>query len=135
MFLRLREKKSKFRYLFRKGHDKNELQKEVSSCVERRYNGFYVTIHMCEKNRQVDFESVDVIYEPVKRLHEIIEYYFTNKINQAFIVRYQGSKINVLNSTTGSAYYYCDIYCISKKVFEKHLRVCAKKTRSSLQFQ
>ena len=37
MFLRLYEKKTKSRYLFRKGHDQNELQKEVSSCVEQRY--------------------------------------------------------------------------------------------------
>ena len=42
MFLRLYEKKSKFRYLFRKGHDKNELQKEVYSYVEQRYNGFHI---------------------------------------------------------------------------------------------
>ena len=46
MFLRLYEKKSKFRYLFRKGHDKNEVQKEVSSCVEQRYNGFHVTMSL-----------------------------------------------------------------------------------------
>ena len=127
MFLRLYEKKSKFRYLPRKGHDKNGLQKEVSSCIEQHYNGFYVTMHMCEKNRQVKFESVDIVYEPVKRLHEIIECYFTNEINLAFIVRFQTSKNNKLNSTTGFVCYYCNDYCTSKKVFEKHLRICAKK--------
>ena len=65
MFLRLYEKKSKLRYLFRKGHDKNEIQKEVSSCVEQRYNGFHITEHMCEKKRQIDFVSVDIVCEPV----------------------------------------------------------------------
>ena len=77
MFLRLYEKKSKFRYLFRKGHYKNELQKEVSSCVEQRYNGFQVTEHMCAKNRQIEFTSVDVVYEPVKRMNQVMECYFT----------------------------------------------------------
>ena len=61
-------RKTKFRYLFRKGHDENEVQKEVSSCVEQRYNGFNITMHMCNKKRQVDFESVDVVYKPVKPL-------------------------------------------------------------------
>ena len=77
MFLCLCEKKSKFRYLFRKGHDENEMQKEVSYCVEQRYNGLHITMHMCDKNRQVDYESVDVVYKPIKPLHEIIECYFT----------------------------------------------------------
>ena len=40
MFLRLYEKKTKFRYLLKKGHDQNEVQKDVLSCIEQRYNGF-----------------------------------------------------------------------------------------------
>ena len=127
MFLRLYEKKSKFRYLLRKGHDENEVRKEVSSCVEQRYNGFHVTMHMCVKSRQVEFESVDIVYEHVKRLHKIIECYFTSEINQDFIFRLQDYKNGALHSSTGLICYYCNEYCTSKKVFEKHLRVCAKK--------
>ena len=43
MFLRLYEQKNKFRYLFKKGHDKNKLEKEVSSCVELRHNKTHVS--------------------------------------------------------------------------------------------
>ena len=115
--------------MFRKGHDENELQKEVSSCVEQRYN---VTMHMCDKKRQVEFESVDVVCEPVKHLSEIIESYFTNEINQAFIARFEQSKNDQLHSSTGFVCYYCNCYCTTKTFFEKHLSVCAKKTRSGL---
>ena len=80
---------------------------------------------MCDKNCQVEFESVDIVYKPVKCLHEIIECYFTNEINQAFIAYYQCSKNGKLNSTTGFARHLT--YCMSKNIFEKHLRVCAKK--------
>ena len=100
VFLRLYEKKSKFRYLFRKGHDKNKLQKEASSCVEQRYNGFHVTEHMCAKIRQIEFTSVDIVYEPVKRMDQIIECYFTNEINEAFIRRFQHYKNDILRSST-----------------------------------
>ena len=127
MFLHLYEKK-KFRYLFRKGHDENEVQKEVSSCVEQQYKGFHVTMHMCDKNRQVDFESVDIVHKPVKRLHEIIECYFTNEINQAFIVRPQHSKNIKLFSSTGFVCYYCNTYCTTKK-FLKNICVFAQKNQ------
>ena len=33
LFLRLYEK-NKFKYVFKKGHDKNEVQKEVSACID-----------------------------------------------------------------------------------------------------
>ena len=113
--------------MFREGHDKNEVQKEVSSCVEQRYNGFHVTEHMCGKNRQIEFVSVDIVYEPVKRLDQIIECYYTNETNQAFILRYQMSKNDKIHTTSGFVCYYCNVYCSSKKVFDKHLKLCAKK--------
>ena len=103
------------------------MQKEVSLCVEQLWNGFHVTIHMCDKNRQVDLESVDLVCKPVKRLHEIIECYFTNEINQAFIIRYQSHKNDKLNSSSAFVCYYCNAYCILKKFFEKHLQNCARK--------
>ena len=126
MFLHLYEKKNKFRYLFRKGHDENEVQKEVSSGVEQQYNGFHVTMHMCDKNRHIDFESVDIVYKPVKHLHEVIECYFTNEINQAFIVRLQHSKNIRLFSSTGFVRYYCNTYCTTKR-FLKNICVFAQK--------
>ena len=132
MFLRLYEKKTEFRYLFKKGHYENELQKEVCSCVEQRFNGFHIIMHMCDKTRQVQFESVDIVYKPVKRLHEIVERYFTNEINQAFIVCFQNSKNDILHSHTGFACYYCANYCITKSFFDKHLLVCEKKMRDSI---
>ena len=38
-------------------------------------------MHMYDKTRQVQFESVDIVDKPVKRLHEIVERYFTNEIS------------------------------------------------------
>ena len=127
MFLLLYEKKSKFRYLFRKVRDKNEVQKEVSFCIEQRYNGFHVTGHVCEKNCQIDFMSVGIVYEPVKRMDEIIECYFTYEINEAFILRFQHSKNGSIRSATGFVCYYWSCYCTLKKIFEKHLHLCARK--------
>ena len=48
--------------MFKKGHDTNEVQKEVSSCVSQCFNGFHITSHMLEKTQKVDFESIDIVY-------------------------------------------------------------------------
>ena len=45
LFLRLYEKKKKIRFLLKKGHEKNEIQKDMLSCLENLYNGLNVTKH------------------------------------------------------------------------------------------
>ena len=75
------KKKTKFRYLLRKGHDQHEIKKEVLSCVEQHYNDFNVTSHMCKREQQIQFEPIDIVYKPVKRIDNIIECYFSNEIN------------------------------------------------------
>ena len=56
-----------------------------------------------------------------------MECYFTKEINEAFIMRCQHYKNDILRSSTAFACYYCNVYCSSKKVFEKDLCVCARK--------
>ena len=70
---------------------------------------------------------VDVVYKPVKCIHEIIGCCFTTEINLAFIVRYLCGKNDRLRSGTSFVFYYCGAFCVGKKVFEKHLVNCARK--------
>ena len=92
LFLRLYEKKNKFKYVSKKGYEKNEVQKEISSCVEQRFNSFQITCHLLTKKQKVDFESLGIIYKPAMRLDEIIECYFTSEINLAFRANFQHKK-------------------------------------------
>ena len=45
-----------------------------------------------EKKQKIDFESLGIIYAPVKRIDEIIECYFTAEINLSFRARFQRGK-------------------------------------------
>ena len=127
MFLRLYEKKTKFRYLFKKGHDSNEMQKDILSCLELKYNGFEITRHMSNKEQQLDFTSVDIIYKTVRRVDNIIECYFSTEINQAFIACYQTCKNDKTHTTSAFVCFYYNNYCISERFFKKHLKACSRK--------
>ena len=74
LFLRVYELRTKIRYLFKKGHEKNELLKEISSCVEQRFNGFHIICHELDKKQKRDIESIDIIYKSVKNIKENIFY-------------------------------------------------------------
>ena len=82
---------------------------------------------MIAKKQKADFKSVDIIYEPVKRLDEIIECYFTTEINLAFRAKLQHHKNDRLRSLTTFPCYYCSVFVSGKSMFEKHFTVCAKK--------
>ena len=49
LFLRVYELRKKLKYLFKNGHEKNELLKEISSCVEQCFNGFHIIYHELDK--------------------------------------------------------------------------------------
>ena len=120
LFLRLYEKKKKIKYVFEKGHDKNEVLQQVSSCVAQRFNGFHIT----RQKQKTDFEPLDIIYKPVKRLDEILECYFKSAIPLAFSAK----DCNVRYNRTAYQCHYCNDFIIGKPCAEKHLRVRAKRT-------
>ena len=126
-FLRLHEKKNKFRYIIKKGHDGNSLLTEVSSCIELRFNGFNITKHMSKKDQQIEFEAIDIVYKPVKRSEEKIERSFSNEMHLAFIACFKQYKNDKIRSTSAFCCYCCNNFCTSKNVFEKHLKICSKK--------
>ena len=55
LFLRVYELRKKTRYIFKKGHQKNKVLKEISSGVEQRFNGFDIICHMLEKKSKTRF--------------------------------------------------------------------------------
>ena len=126
MFLRLFEKKSKFRYLIKKGNEKkNEIKKEVLACIDMHYNGFNVSCHLCNKDQQIEFQPVDIICKPVKRVDEIIECFYSAEIFQAFTIRLQGK--SRISTHTGHLCYYCNDYCAGNQSFEGQLKSCTRK--------
>ena len=60
-------------------------------------------------------------------MEEIIKCYFSNNVEEAFIVRYKQYKGDRLRCHKGFVCYYCNDYGTAAKALEKHLKVCARK--------
>ena len=68
--------------------------RDLSSSVVGKFNGYNIIgVEFSKKLRQT-FRPTDIIYKPVKRSDEIINCYFSEKLNQAFCVSFnEGTKI------------------------------------------
>ena len=51
LFLRVYEMRKKIKFLIRKCHTKNEVKRELSACIEERYNGFDIVRNLMEKKK------------------------------------------------------------------------------------
>ena len=94
LFLRVYELKDKFCYLIKQDSEKKTVFRELSSCIVEKFNGFnIVRVEFSKKLRQ-SFRSIDIIYNPVEKCDEIVNCYFSEKLNAAFQGIYnEGRKI------------------------------------------
>ena len=94
MFLRVYELKEKFRYVIKQAPEKNKVLRELSSCVIEKFNGFSVVRVEFGKKLRQSFHPIDIIYKPVKRCDEIIDCFFSEKLNLTFCTSFsEGVKI------------------------------------------
>ena len=83
-FLKVYELKQKFWSLVKQNPDKENIVRELSSCITNKYNGFnIVRLEQLKKIIQT-FIPIEIVYKPVKNCNEVINCFFSNKINLAF---------------------------------------------------
>ena len=112
LFLRIHEKKNKFRYIFHRTEEKNNTYKTLSSCINTKFNGSNVAAPYLQKEIKRDLYPIDIVYKPVKSPDDIIECYFVTDIRFA----YYGKIPNYKNQQITNRPYEC-YYC--QKFFEK----------------
>ena len=81
-FLRVFELKSKFRHLALKNPKKQNIVRQLSSCINKRYNGFHVISTEYSKKLRTKFKPINIIYKPIKSLGE--EVFSTNDISKSY---------------------------------------------------
>ena len=84
LFLRVYERKDKFRYLFCRIGEKNETIKSISSCIRNKFNGFNVATPYLENKIKRDLRPTDIICEPVRNQNDVIKCYFSTDIKLAY---------------------------------------------------
>ena len=114
LFFRVFEQRKKLRYLIKKSPTKIEVKRELSSCVEERFNSFQLVRHL----------FVDIVYKPIKRLDQNIEFYFTNEIPLAYCASVHRGKLR-FDSMTAEQCYACNNIFAIKATLEKRLETCS----------
>ena len=126
-FLRVYELKDKFRYLFHENYEKKEVIRRVSSCIKEKFNGFTFAQINLAKNQKQDLIPINIVYKPVKKQDEVINCFLTGDLKNAYRGVYNNSQ-GVRTANTLYECYYCNDILTIKSKFERHIRICGKKT-------
>ena len=83
-FLKVFELKNKFRHLTMKDPKKENIVRQISSCLTKKYNGFQaISIEFARKERK-KFKPIDIISKSTKNPEISPLYYFTEDIWKAY---------------------------------------------------
>ena len=125
LFLRVYEIKDKFRYLFHEDRNKKNFL-TLSSCIKEKFNGFTFAEIWLQTKQKSDLFPVNILYMPVKKENDIIEYFFTNDLKNAYRALYMKGT-QQLSAKTLYECFYCNDFWLGKDRYEGHLRFCRKK--------
>ena len=96
--------------------------RDLSSCVVEKFNGYNIIRVEFNKKLRQTFRPIDIIYKPVKRPDQIINCYFSEKLNLAFRASFnEGTKIK---HCSASHCYFCSNYYAKKDKFDRHFENC-----------
>ena len=72
LFLRVYELKDKFCYLIKQNSEKKTVQRELSSCIIKKVNGFNIVCIAFNKKLSQTFRPIIIIYKPIKKCDDIV---------------------------------------------------------------
>ena len=120
LFLRVYEFKDKFRYLTEDTADNKKIIRELSSCINEKFNGSnIVRIEFDQKIRQ-NFSPIDILYKPVKKEDEIIYCFFTDKMSLAYRKTYSTGNEKKLKHGCVFRCHFCSKFFCRKASFDRH---------------
>ena len=124
-FLRVYERKDKFRYLFHRTEEKTDTIKSLSTSLMIKFNGFNELCPYLETKQKKDLKPIDIIYEPVGSQNAVIKCVFSKDIRFAYMGKIPKSDIFIANRPYQC--YYCSTFFERKGPFERHIKNCSGK--------
>ena len=108
LLLRIYELKDKFRYLIKQDSENKTVMRDLSSCVIEKLNDFNIIRVEFSKTIRQTYQPIDIIYNPMRKLGEIINCYFSERLNLAFHASFSGG--TKIKHCTGWQCYFCSNY-------------------------
>ena len=123
-FLKVFELKNKFRHLSMKEPKKQNIVRQLSSCLMEKYNGFQViSIEYARKQRK-KFKPINIIYKPTKHIEIEPLCYFSDDISKAYTNLH--SKPNqIRNAHKCYQCYYCNKFFLRPEKHKSHISNCS----------
>ena len=107
--------------------DEQKVVRQLSSCLIEKYNGFTVIRIEYDKKERKNFEPLDIIYKPTKRLEIEPLCYFSIDISQAYS-GYYSSGSRMTRAQKVKQRNYCNHFFVhNPQKFERHLKQCSGK--------
>ena len=73
LFLKVYDLRKKFRYLIKKvPQNKDIAQRDLSACVEERFNGSGIVRKLNKNERRRLFKPIDIVYRPASKINQTI---------------------------------------------------------------
>ena len=117
LFLEVFDLQKKFRFLIKKVPQKrNVVQRVLSACVEEQFNDFDIVRRIAENKQQENYVAIDIVYKPVPRIDQIVNYCFTSSIRNAY--RAASHLEKGLENTAAEQCYACNKFFCRKKVWK-----------------
>ena len=83
-FLRVFELKNKFRHLTLKNPKNQNIARQLSSCLNEKYNGFHIILIEYSKKLRKKFKPIDIIYKPIKLPEKKIQCYYSQNKSKSY---------------------------------------------------
>ena len=83
-FLRVFELKNKFRHLTLKNPKNQNIARQLSSCLNKKYNGFHIILIEYSKKLRKKFKPIDIIYKPTKLPENKIQCYYSQDKSKSY---------------------------------------------------
>ena len=96
--------------------------RELSSCIFEKFNDFNIVRLEFDRKLRQKITPIDIIYKPVKKETENIEYFFSVRINMAYRTTFNENE--KIRHGTAFQCYFCSNYYRRKDKFDRHIENC-----------
>ena len=107
--------------------DEQKIVWQLCSCLIEKYNGFTVIRIEYDKKERKNFERLDIIYKPTKKLEIELLCYFSIDISQAYSVYYSSGSRTSTARKVQQCHYCNHFFAHNPQKFEMHLKQCSGK--------
>ena len=108
--------------------DEQKIVRQLSSRLIEKYNGFTVIRIEYDKKERKNFEQLDIIYKPTKKLEiEPLNHIFSIDISQAYSAYYSSGSWMHRAQKVKQCHYCNHFFVHNPQKFERHLKQCSRK--------